>query len=125
MLGTSQFLRLHEMAACCYFGANLGNGLDHNFPSRLTDGTPHSSSDLLHFTLLLPFNWTSYSKYNSLPLSYSLGQKNSKSNNSSLSSSDKTVLNQNSIFSLFFLDKKIQVQLQIHKNILSPIFLLT
>ena len=81
------------MAACCYFGADLGNGLDHNFPSRLTDGTPHSSSDLLYFTLLLPFTWTIYSKSNSLSPSYSwtkffqvqflfpllFGQNNSKS----------------------------------------------
>ena len=43
------------MAACCYFGSDLGIGLDHNFPSQLTDGTPHSSSDLLYFTPFLPF----------------------------------------------------------------------
>ena len=43
------------MAACCYLGADLGDLLDHNFPSRLTDGTPHSYSDLLYFTPFLPF----------------------------------------------------------------------
>ena len=59
---------LHEMAACCYFGVDLGKGLDHNSPSRLTDGTPRSSSDLLYFTLLLPSTWTDYSKSNSLSL---------------------------------------------------------
>ena len=48
------FYWLHEMAACCYFGADLGNGLNHNFPSRLTDGTPHSSSHLLYFTVFSP-----------------------------------------------------------------------
>ena len=34
----STFYWLHEMAACCYFGADLGNRLDDNFPSRLTGG---------------------------------------------------------------------------------------
>ena len=33
------FYWLHEMAACCYFGVDLRNGLDYNFPSRLRDGT--------------------------------------------------------------------------------------
>ena len=47
---------LHDMAAACYFAADLGNQFDHNFPSRLTDGTPHSSSDLIYFTPFLPFN---------------------------------------------------------------------
>ena len=46
---------LHETAACCYFGVLLGKGLDHNSLSRFADGTPYSSSDLLYFTLLLPF----------------------------------------------------------------------
>ena len=53
------------MAACCYFGVDLGNALDHYSPSPLTNGTPHSSFDLLYFTLLLPFTWTTYSKSNS------------------------------------------------------------
>ena len=44
------------MAACYYFGADMGNGLDLNFPSHLTDKTPHSSSDLLYFTPFLPFS---------------------------------------------------------------------
>ena len=46
---------LHETAACCYFGVDLGKGLDHYSLSRLADGTPYSSSDLLYFILLLPF----------------------------------------------------------------------
>ena len=50
------FYWLHEMAACCYFEVDLGNGLEHNSFSRSADGTPYSSSDLL--TLLLPFTWT-------------------------------------------------------------------
>ena len=41
------------MAACCYFEVNLRNQLAHNFPSRLTDGTPDSSSDLLFSSLVL------------------------------------------------------------------------
>ena len=67
------------MAACCYFEADLGNGLDNNFPSRLTDGTPHSSSDLL-YSYLLPFTWTNYCKSYSISPFCSLGQNFSKSN---------------------------------------------
>ena len=67
------------MAACCYFGVDLLNQLDHNFPSRSTDGTPHSSSDLLYSFFLLPFTWTNYSKSNSISRFYSLGQSCSKS----------------------------------------------
>ena len=52
-----------------FFGVDLGNALDHNFPSRLTDGIPHSSSDLL-YSLFLPFTWTNYSNSNSLLLSW-------------------------------------------------------
>ena len=64
----------HDMAACCYFGVDLRNQLDHNFPSRFTDGTPHSSSDLLSPSLLLlPFTKTNYSQPNSILFS-SLGQ---------------------------------------------------
>ena len=54
----------HEMAACSYFGVDLGKKLDHFSLSRLTDGTSHSSCDLPYFTLLLPFTWTNYSKFN-------------------------------------------------------------
>ena len=73
------FYWLHEMAACCYFGADLRNQFDYNFPSRLTDGTTHSSSDLLYSSLLLPFSWTNYSQSNSLSPFYSFGQNYSKS----------------------------------------------
>ena len=45
------FYWLHEMAACCFFGVDLGKGHDHYWLSHLTDGTPYSSSDLLDFTL--------------------------------------------------------------------------
>ena len=44
------FYWLHEMAACCYFGVDLGKRLDHYSLSRLTDRAPHSSSDLPYFT---------------------------------------------------------------------------
>ena len=57
---------LHEKAACCYFGVDLGKRLDHNPLSRLADGTPYSSSDLFYFTLLLLFTWANYFKSNSL-----------------------------------------------------------
>ena len=52
--------------ACCYLGVDLGKRLYHYFLSRLTDGTPHSFSDLLYFTPLLPFTWTIYFKSNFL-----------------------------------------------------------
>ena len=48
---------LHEPAACCYFGADLRNWLDHYSPSRSPDGTPHSSSDLLEFAPFVPFTF--------------------------------------------------------------------
>ena len=78
---------LHETAACCYFGVDLGNGLDHNSLSRSADGTPYSSSDLpylfalLFFSLLLGRIILSPTPF--LPF---LGRKFSKSNSSFLSS---------------------------------------
>ena len=47
-----------------------------------------------------PFTWKSYSKSNSFSPLYSLGQNYSKSNSSSLFSSDRIFLNQNSLFAL-------------------------
>ena len=94
------------MAACCYFGVDLRNQRDHNFLSRLTDGTPHSSSDLIYFSLLLPFIWTNYSKYNSLSHFYSRRQNYSESNSSSFFPLDKISLRRNFLFCLLFLDKK-------------------
>ena len=119
------FYYLHEMAAFCYLRADLGSGLDHNFPSRLTDEILQSSSDLLYFTLLLPLTWTKYSKFSNFSPSHSLGQIYSKSNSSSLFTSDKIILRKNSFSSLLFLDKKFPVPIQIYKNTLGPIFLLT
>ena len=54
------------------------------FSFRSTNGTPHSSSDLLYFTFILPFTWTNYFMSNSLSLSRFFGQNKSKSNTSSL-----------------------------------------
>ena len=87
------FYLFREMAACCYFGVDLGNWLDHNFPSRLTDGTLHRPSDLLYFSSFLPFTL--------------LDNFFSKSFSSSLSPSDKVILSQNSLSTLLFLDKKV------------------
>ena len=87
------FYLFREMAACCYFGVNLGNWLDHNFPSRLTDGTLHRPSVLLYFSSFLPFTL--------------LDNFFSKSFSSSLSPSDKVILSQNSLSTLLFLDKKV------------------
>ena len=50
------FYWLHETAACCDFGVDLGNGLEHNSLSRSADGTPYSSSDLPYFFALLFFS---------------------------------------------------------------------
>ena len=94
------FYWLHGMAACCYFGADLGNGLDQNFPSRLTDGTRHSSSDLLYSSS--PLYLDKLSKVQ-LPFpSYSHGQ-----NYSSFFSLDKKFLSQGSLFSLLYLDRSL------------------
>ena len=58
LFGASRFFYwLHERAACCYIGIKLGKRLHHNFPFRLTDGTPHSSSDFLYFTPFLLFTF--------------------------------------------------------------------
>ena len=78
------------MAACCYVGVDLRNQLDPNFPSRLTDGTPYSSSNLLSSFLLLPSTWIKYSKSNFLSPFYS----------------DKIIPSPNSLLSLLFLNKK-------------------
>ena len=86
------FYWLHETAACCYFGVDLGNGLDHYSLCRLADGTPYSSSDLLHFTLLLPFLLGQIILKPTPFLFLPFGQKLSKSNSSSLISSDKKIL---------------------------------
>ena len=83
---------LHEMAACCYFGIDLENWIDRYSLSRLADGTPYSSSDLLYFTLHLPFYLDKLFQVQlifSLLIFWFFGQKFSKSNSSSLFSSDK------------------------------------
>ena len=79
------------MAACCFLGVDLRNWFDHNFHSRFTDGTLHSSSDLLYSSLLLFFTRTIFSICNSLSPCYSLGRKFSKTESSSLLSSDKII----------------------------------
>ena len=122
------FYWLHETAACCYFGVDLGKGLYQYSFSRLTDGTPHSSSDLLYLTLLLPFYLDKFFPVQ-LPFSFLLfGPKFSKSNSSSLFSSDKnlspTSIPQN--YSKTIPNSDLAAKsFQSHKNILSPIFFLT
>ena len=120
---------LHEPAACCYFGVDLGNGLDHYSLSRLRDGTPYSSSDLLYFTLLLPFYLDKLFQVQ-LPFSLMLfGQKTSKSNSSSLFSSDRKILSPTSIlqkYSQTILNSVLAAKsFQFRKNISSPILFLT
>ena len=102
--------------------------------SRLTYGTPYSSSDLLYFTLLLPFTWTNYFKSNSLSPFRFLGQKYSKSNfhstkifwdNSKFCLSRKIIpilqKNSKTISNLYSAAKSFQF----YKIILSLIFFLT
>ena len=91
------FYWLQETAACCYFGVDLGNGLNHNSLSRLADGTSYSSSDLPYFTPLLPFYLDKLFQVQ-LPFSILIfGQKFSKCNSSSLFSSDKSIPSPTSI----------------------------
>ena len=97
----ADFSWLHETTACCYFGVDMGKRLDHYSLSRLTDGTHHSSSDLLYFTLLLPFTWTNCSKSNCLSHFCLFEQKFSKSNSSSLFSSDKNIPSPTSSLQIF------------------------
>ena len=144
MADTSFFFNwLHETAARCYLGVDLGNGLNHNSLSRFADGTPYSSSDLLYFTLILLFTWTKFFKSNSLPsfsflgknfrspipLFSSIGQKFSKSNSSSLFYWTKICLSPTSILQKY--SKAIPNSVlagnlfPLRKKILSPIFFLT
>ena len=104
------------MAACSYFGVDLRNQLDHNFPSRLTDRTPYSSSHLLSSSPSLPFAWPNYSESNSFSLFHSLGQNYSKFNSSSPFFSDKYIPSQNSVLSFLFLDSHFYVQLHSYKK---------
>ena len=123
------FCWLHATAACCFFGDNLGKKLDHYSLSRLTDGTPHSSSESLYFTLLLPFTWTKNSMSSSLSPACLFGPKLSKSNFSSLFSSVKSILSptpiSQNIFIINFILRLTANSFQFYKNILSPIFFLT
>ena len=85
------------MAACCYFAADLGKKHDRYSLSRLKDGTPYFSPDLLYFTF--PFLFY-LDKLFQVQLPFYLlfsGQKFSKSNSSSLFSSDKNTLSPISI----------------------------
>ena len=120
---------LHEITACCYFGVNLGKGLDHCSFFRLTDGTPHSSSDLIYFNHLLPFTWTNYSKSNSFSPLFAFSDKTFQSPNfSPLLSSDKNILSPTSILQKYSKTIPNSVlaakSFQFYKNYPSPIFFL-
>ena len=124
------FYWLHEMAACCCFGFDLGKRFDLYYLSRLTDWTPHSSSDLLYFTLLLRFYldklfqvqllfsllsfWTKIFS-SPIPLLSSLAMKNIPSLTSILQKYSKTIPNSVLAAKSF----------QSRKKLLSPIFFLT
>ena len=114
-----------EMAARCYFGVHLGKGLDHYSLSRLTDGTPYSSSDLPYFTLLLPVY---LDKLFQVQLPFSLlffGQKFSMSNFSSLFSLDNNNLSTTSFLQKYSKTISNSVSaaksIRSRKNILNPI----
>ena len=125
----TDFYWLHDMVACCYFGVDLGNGLDRNSLSLLTKGTPHSSSDLLYFTLLLPFTSTHYSKSNSILLFCLLDKYFLSPNFSSPFSLDKKILSPTSILQKYSetIPNSVLVakSFQFYKNILCLIFFLT
>ena len=121
------FYCLDETAACCYFGAYLGNGLDYYSLSRLTDGTPHSSSDLLYFTLLLLFYFY-LDKLFSFPFCF-FAQNFSKSKSSCIFSFDENILTPTSILQKY--PKTVPnsalaaKSFESRRNVLSPIFFLT
>ena len=97
------------MAACCYFGVDLGNGLDHYSLSRLADGTPYSSFELPYFILLLYLDKIILSpKFSSLAKKTSVQLPFNKK-------SSKTITNSVLAAKHF----------QFYKNILSPTFLLS
>ena len=125
MIGTSFFYWLHETASCCYFGFDLGNGLDRYSLSRLADGTPYSFSDLLYFTLLLPFYLGNLFQ---VQLPFSLLPFWTKKVQF-LFSSYKNILSLNSIlqnYSKTFRNSVLAANsFPSRKNILSPIFFLT
>ena len=125
----SIFYWLHETAACCYFGVDLGNGLDNYSLSRLTDGTPHSSSDLIYFTLLLPFYLDKLFHVQLLFSLFVFCTKFSKSNFFHLFSSDKNILSPTSILQKYSktFSKSVLVAKSVrsHKSNLSPISFLT
>ena len=106
------FYWLHEMAACCFFGVDLGKRLDHYSLSRLTDGTPYFFSDLPYFTL--PFTWTKLFSVQTSLLS-SLWTKNILSPIPILRKYSKTLPNSVLAAEPF----------QFYKKILSPTFFLT
>ena len=127
------------MAACCYFGVDLPNQIDYNFPSRLTDGTPYSSSDLLSSSLFsLGHIITSPIPFFLLSL---LRQNCSKSNLSSLLSLDKIIVKTFFCFSRTkksksnfnswkrfqgnFISVLVAISIQFCKKILGSIFFLT
>ena len=103
----------HEMAACCYFGVDLGNGLDHYSLSRLADGTPYSSSDLPYFTLLLYFDknilspkFSSLDKIISVQLPFNKNKKSSKTNPNSVLAAKPFQFYKNNLSPTFFLSYK-------------------
>ena len=107
----------------------MGKGLDHYSLSRLTDGTPYSSSDLLYFTLFLPFYLDKLFQVQ-LPLSLLIfSRKFSKSKSSSLFSLDKNILSPTSILQKYSETISYSVlaakSIRSRKNILSPISFLT
>ena len=92
MTDTSLFYWLHETAASCFSGVDLGKGLDHHSLSRSADGTPYSSSDLLYFTLPLPFYLDKFFRVQLPFLFLPFWTKIFYSNSCSLFSSVKNVL---------------------------------
>ena len=106
------FYWLHETAACCCFGVDLGNGLDQYSLSRLA---VRGRDSLLLSQLALLYCFSPFligqiilgtTPFLTLPF----GQKISKSNSSSVFSSDKNILSPTPILQTLS-------QLEIHSNL--------
>ena len=123
---TSRFLIGCMIWVVCY----LRSQLDHSFPSRLADGTPHSSSYMLSSSLLLPFTWTTCSKSSSFSPFYSPGQIYCKSNFALIFAlSGLKILRPTSTYQKYSETIPFSVlaanSFKIHENFLSPTLFLT
>ena len=101
----ADFLLVAWYGSLLFSEVDLRSQLDHDFLSRLTEGNPQSSSDLLIFSLHPLFTSTNCSKSDSFSSFCSLDILCSQSNSSSLFAfSDKVFLSSISFVLFLFLD---------------------